>query len=207
MRTLVAGVACGVILVVLAPQLLCADPDRAARPSPTRTADEWVTTQIQAQYFLDPDIKARTITVLTLNGIVTLEGDVKTAEEHARAAEIVGKVDGVNSVINHLTVGGWPQPSGTSGSVPGTSAPASESHATDQEREVPIGDSAIVADLRARMATDPGLSALDIEVQAQQGVVTLTGDVPDLSTRTRAERLARAVRGVSEVRNALSLKR
>lgn len=205
MRTLAGCVVSGAIALLLIATTVFAD--QANRPSPSRTADDWVTTQIHARYFLDPDIKARTITVVTLNGIVTLTGDVKTPEERTRAAEIAAGVDGVRNVANNLTIAGAPQPAGTSGRVPGTPVPSEPPPADAQAQEVPATDSAIAVDIRTRFGADPGLSVLDIDIQVENGVVRLSGDVPDLASRTRAERLARGARGVSEVRNDLVVKR
>jgi hyperosmotically inducible protein len=179
---------------------------QAMRPSPSRSADEWVTTQIQAQYFLDPAIKARAITVLTLNGIVTLEGDVNTPEESTRAVEIARGVNGVKDVVNSLTVAGEPQPAATSGTL-GVTLPTDQARVEPQAPEAPASDEAILAEIRTRVAADPALSMLDLDVRVEHGVVRLAGDVPDLSARIRAERLARASRGVIEVRNDLSVKR
>lgn len=206
MRTLADRVVSGAIALLLMSTTAVAG-GQASRPSPSRTADEWVTTEIQAQYFLDPVIKARTITVVTLNGTVTLTGDVNTTTERARAAEIAAGTDGVRHVVNHLTVSGEPQPAGTSGPLPGTPAPTDQPAAAEQQPPSPPTDSMMTVEVRTLFAADPGLSLLDIDVEVENGVVRLTGDVPDLASRTRAERLARGVRGVTEVRNGLVIKR
>jgi len=46
----------------------------AAERAGDQFADSWLTTKIQAQYFADDNVKARTINVSTRNGVVTLTG-------------------------------------------------------------------------------------------------------------------------------------
>ena len=64
--------------------------------------DGWITTKLQAQFFVDPDIKGRAIEVSTRRGVVTLEGTVESAAERQAAEEIARESDGVSRVINRL---------------------------------------------------------------------------------------------------------
>lgn len=63
------------------------------------------------------------------------------------------------------------------------------------------GDAAITASIKADLVKDPELSALKIEVDTIQGVVTLNGVAPNESAAERAGRIAIAVKGVNSVRN------
>jgi hyperosmotically inducible protein len=131
---------------------------------------------------------------------------VNTPEERARAVEIAQRTSGVQSVVSNLTLADQ-EATATSGLVAEVPRPADEVGSAGQTPEAPLSDGAIVALIRSGFAGDSGLSILDIDVQVEQGIVRLSGDVPDLATRVRAERLARAVRGVTEVRNDLVIKR
>ena len=68
-------------------------------------------------------------------------------------------------------------------------------------------DAAITASIKTDYLKDPDLSVLKIDVDTKGGVVTLNGLAADESARTRAEKLASAVKGVREVRNFLVVKR
>src|SRR5688572_4105572 len=59
-------------------------------PAPNKTAadDTWITAKIQAQYFVDPAIKARNIDVTTTNSTVVLAGQVDSQAAKERAEEI-----------------------------------------------------------------------------------------------------------------------
>jgi hyperosmotically inducible protein len=68
-----------------------------------------------------------------------------------------------------------------------------------------MGDAGITAAVKAALAADPSLSALRIDVDTQDGVVTLKGPAPDEKSRERAGVLAAAPDGVRSVDNQLQL--
>lgn len=178
---------------------------QADRPSQARSADDWVTTQIQARYFLEPDIKARTIDVSTVNGVVTLSGEVASSAERERASDIAARVAGVRDVQNRLTVTGEDEPAGTSGREPaGTSG--QRVPGSDEIERVTHSDPVILSQIKAKYAVDPDISAVSVDVDVDEGVVTLRGDVSSAEAKQRAESLARAVPGVKSVKNELKVK-
>lgn len=65
-----------------------------------------------------------------------------------------------------------------------------------------IDDAAITATVKARLAADTELLPMQISVETQQGIVTLSGLVP-LAQIGRAEQIARNVNGVRDVDNQL----
>lgn len=77
--------------------------------------------------------------------------------------------------------------------------------ATDQAGAA-IDDAAITAKVKAALIAEPGLSAMQIDVDTDKGVVTLSGSVDSLSTSEKAKTLADSVAGVKEVQNRLELK-
>ena len=112
MRSLFLRVA---LVICTTPAIVAADARQANNPSQSRLGDNWITTPIQARYFLDADIKARTIDVTAVGGVVTLDGTLNSDEERRRAAQIASGVDGVRRVVNNLAVAGEKPPEGTSG--------------------------------------------------------------------------------------------
>lgn len=68
-------------------------------------------------------------------------------------------------------------------------------------------DAAITTSIKTDYLKDPDLSVLKIDVATQGGVVTLNGLASDEAARSRAEKLAGAIKGVREVRNFLVVKR
>jgi hyperosmotically inducible periplasmic protein len=67
-------------------------------------------------------------------------------------------------------------------------------------------DAAITASVAAGLIKDPELSALKIDVDTRQGVVSLYGPAPSEAARMRATDIAKAVKGVSSVDNKLTVK-
>lgn len=69
-----------------------------------------------------------------------------------------------------------------------------------------IDDVAITAAVSAGFAKDPDLSALKINVDTKNGVVTLNGSAPTEAAREKASSIAKAVKGVNSVENKLLVK-
>lgn len=70
-----------------------------------------------------------------------------------------------------------------------------------------MSDAAITASIKTDYLKDPDLSVLKIDVDTEGGVVTLNGLANDEAARSRAEKLAGAIKGVKEVKNFLVVKR
>jgi osmotically-inducible protein OsmY len=66
--------------------------------------DPWITTKIQAKYFLDADVKGHEIDVDTSDGVVTLSGTVESPEQKLEAEQIARETEGVSRVINDLRI-------------------------------------------------------------------------------------------------------
>lgn len=80
-----------------------------------------------------------------------------------------------------------------------------ESAAKDatQSAKGAVDDATITAQVNASLAKDPDLSAAKINVDTVNGKVTLNGPAPSTVARDRAETIAKAVTGVTEVNNQL----
>lgn len=72
------------------------------------------------------------------------------------------------------------------------------------ERAVAVADDAtITAKVKTALIAEPNLKGMAIDVDTAQNVVTLNGTVASDEVRERAERIAKEVEGVKEVRNQL----
>ena len=83
------------------------------------------------------------------------------------------------------------------------SAAARDGARVGEQAAAALGDAAITAAVKTALAADPKLSALQIEVDTEGGVVSLQGPAPDARSRERAEVLAAAPSGVVRVDNRL----
>lgn len=69
-----------------------------------------------------------------------------------------------------------------------------------------VDDASITAKVNAALAADRELSALRVDVDTREGVVTLSGPAPSASAKERAAELALKVKGVASVNNQLTIK-
>jgi osmotically-inducible protein OsmY len=84
-------------------------PGRVLEKGVSKTAeaitDVWITTRIKAGFVKEDLLKSSAIDVHTKDHVVTLSGTVATAEGRARAVGIAKSTNGVNNVIDKLTIG------------------------------------------------------------------------------------------------------
>jgi hypothetical protein len=111
-----------------------------------------------------------------MQGMVHLRGKVDSAAAKAAAEEVARGIEGVRGVKNELQV------------VPASS-----------QKLVEAKDEEITKQVKRRFEADPKLKSLD--VRADNGVVTLQGQLPSIADSARASQMAREVPGVRAVRN------
>jgi hypothetical protein len=78
--------------------------ERAGERVADAASDSTVTMKIQAKYATDDVVKSRDINVDTINGVVTLKGQVDSRRERDSAEQIARATEGVKRVVNELTV-------------------------------------------------------------------------------------------------------
>jgi osmotically-inducible protein OsmY len=156
-----------------------------------RTSDAGITARVQSKFFLDDAVKARNIDVDTLQGVVTLSGDVQTEAEHQQALAIARSVNGVRDVTDKLRVSS--SPSGTSPAGTASSAAGA------------IDDTWVTTKIQSKFFLDDLVKGRRVDVTTQSGVVTLSGEVQSNEAKQRAEALARQTEGVTKVQNQLTV--
>ena len=91
-------------------------------------------------------------------------------------------------------------------------APARSTQQGDMGKGAGNGSTAKVSDsdledrVEKAIKNDAQLRNIDIDVEADNGVVKLSGDVSDVRWKGRAAKVASSVQGVKSVRNELSVK-
>jgi hyperosmotically inducible protein len=164
---------------------LIAAPAIAAGTADEKTPiqDSWVTAKTKIALFADARVKGRQINVETQKGLVMIRGKVDSDEAKKAAEEIAKMVDGVKSVKNELQV-----------------------VAPSKREAVEEKDDAITARVKNNLKKESKLKNADIDVKTNAGVVSLTGEVPDILTSAHASWTAWKVHGVKSVKNDLTLK-
>lgn len=76
---------------------------------------------------------------------------------------------------------------------------------TTQSPSTQLNDAAIATKVKAKLTGDPEINPFNINVDTEDGVVTLIGRVPTEADKQEAERLARNTKGVRDVDNRLKV--
>lgn len=120
-------------------------------------------------------------------GVLTLKGEVKTEEQKAQAEDIAKASAGNMIVANEISV----RPEGM------------ENEARRIENKT---DDGIKSNLEAAFTANK-LDNQDIDIDVNNGVVTLKGDVDTAAMRSKAEKLAAKIPNVTQVVNELEVKK
>ncbi|MCH9288378.1 molecular chaperone OsmY [Klebsiella quasipneumoniae] len=149
--------------------------------------DSTITARVKAALIDHKDINSGDISVKTENKVVTLSGDVTSAEQKSQALSVAKAVEGVSQVNDKLTV----------------------QHKSSSETATLkgyAGDTAITSEVKAKLLADDIVPSRNVKVETNAGAVHLTGTVASAAQAERAEEIAKAVSGVKSVRNDLSVK-
>jgi hyperosmotically inducible protein len=153
-----------------------------AKDAKVAVSDSWLTSKTKIALFSDDRVKGSQVKVETKDGVVHLRGKVDSAEAKAAAESVAKGIDGVKSVKNDLQV-----------VSPGA------------RKAVDAKDADIAKAVESRLSRESDLKKID--VRADSGVVTLTGEVPTISASAKASEVARGVNGVRSVKNQLTFTR
>ncbi len=162
-------------VLALAGCLLWAAPSAAAEA--VDLGDEGITMAVENELFYDKAVDQDRIDVVTVDGIVTLSGTTRNILAKERAARLAETVRGVRSVVNRIEV-----------------APP-----------VVRDDVEVLRDIETALLMDPAAESYEVIPAVQDGSVTLTGSVQSWQEKRLAGRVARGVRGVTEVRNEITV--
>jgi hyperosmotically inducible periplasmic protein len=150
----------------------------------TAIDDTVVTASVKSALLGDPDIKSFDFKVETRKGEVMLSGFVDSQAQVDRADALAKAVAGVTSVQNKVTL-----KSGT---------------ATVGNK---VDDSIITTKVKAALIGDEVIKSNDIAVVTRKGEVQLSGFVNSQTQIDRALLITKAVEGVSNVSNEMSIKK
>lgn len=78
--------------------------EKAGEKVAAKAEDAAVTAKVKARLMAEPGVDSLQIDVDTINGRVTLTGEVDTAQNRARAKELASSVEGVTGVVDRLSM-------------------------------------------------------------------------------------------------------
>jgi len=156
--------------------------------------DAWIDGKAEATLLFNGNLDSFDINTDVKNGNVVLTGKVENSVDKKLAEELVANIDGVTSVDNKLTV------------VADSNMHSDMSD--DMEEGVEEGtseltDAKIATVIKTRLLMDTDISGFDIDVDVENGVVTLTGEVDSDAERDLAVEIAKNASDVKDVESDL----
>ena len=130
------------------------------------------------------------IKIATVGQTVTLTGEVAKKSDRDLAGSVAASVTGVKHVDNDITV---------AKGVNADSSPAAK-------KGNGFKDVMLATRIKTRLITAGGASAMHIDVESTNGVVSLSGTPADEAHHEKAMRIARATKGVTEVHDLMHVK-
>ncbi len=190
-------------------------------------SDPGVTTAVKSKLAADDVVKSYRIDVDTKDRVVTLTGAVDTSAARSRAVELARGTEGVREVVDQLTV--TPGVTPTTGVDDAASREAREARAEgkdaaaradaktdDAQRKAgdtadragdAVGNASLTTAVKTKFLADDTVSGLKIDVDSNNGVVTLTGTVRTAAEKNRAIAIAKETDGVKSVIDRLKVGR
>ncbi len=139
---------------------------------------------LEAELARNEQLSALMINTDVRDGIAYFEGEVENETQRDLATQLALSVEGIQSVQNDLEATGG-KPSLAKRVIDGAS------------------DAAVTAAVKSRLLVSRHTSGLDIKVEADDNVVTLSGEVDSDDERELAELIAANTLGVIDVNNQL----
>ena len=175
--------------------------------------DPWITAQAKTALETARGVPSRSIQLTTFQGMVVLQGSVRTPDERSRAEAAVGQIPGVTEVRNLIDVVPPAPPSrrkAPAPTPPKAQAVAPPAVAVDASPVVPSDESAD-RDQEIRQAVVDALRDVDesasanIRVDVRDGAVHLTGTVPSWQGNNERLHAVRSVPGVRAILNGIQV--
>ena len=143
-----------------------------------RVADLEIKTLVSAGLSQNADLAEKHIATDVKNRTVTLSGTVQTAAQRHAAEQIAWQVPGVQGVTDNLT-------------------------ATNAQTNPESADEKLAHRVEFELYSTKAISLKTVQIHADNGTVTLTGNVSSRAEKLLAEKTAQSVDGVRKVVNSL----
>ncbi len=156
--------------------------------------DAWIDGKAEATLLFNGNLDSFDINTDVKDGNVVLTGKVENSVDKKLAEELVANIDGVVSVENKLTI---------------VADDDMDSDLSDDAEDAvdegtsELTDAKIATVIKTRLLMDTDISGFDIDVDVENGVVTLTGEVDSDAERDLAVEIAKNASDVKDVENNL----
>jgi len=153
--------------------------------------DAWLTGRIESMYLLNEHLNPFEISTSVESGTVYLAGTVDSDIDKDLAAALAKNIDGVMKVENALMVDA------------SADAAAESGDHTRRDFGTWVDDATTTAAVKSRLVGNSNTKGLQIDVDTNHDVVTLSGRVKTEEEKALAEEIALLAKDVEEVHNNL----
>ena len=180
------------------------DTDSTSNKWEKGAKDAWIDGKAEATLLFNGNLDSFDINTDVKNGNVVLTGKVENSVDKKLAEELVANIDGVTSVDNKLTIVSDKDMEGDmSDDMEETVDMSDDMEDTVDEGTSELTDAKIATVIKTRLLMDTDISGFDIDVDVENGVVTLTGDVDSDAERDLAVEIAKNASDVKDVESNL----
>ncbi len=172
--------------------------------------DAWIDGKAEATLLFNGNLDSFDINTDVENGEVILTGSVDNSVDKKLAEELVANIDGVSSVNNQLTI----TDERDYGDKLTAAAEDAENEMDDMAESAEdetedsmsaLTDAKIATVVKTRLLMDSDISGFDIDVDVEEGNVTLTGNVDSDAERQLAVEIAKNASDVNDVEDNLTV--
>lgn len=154
--------------------------------SPAEHSDAWIALKIRSRLLVKANVSAATTKVAVNDGNVILSGTADNLAQKELTEVYAKEIDWVKSVKNEIVVKDRPSTAQTVGEK--------------------IDDASITSQVKYALLSHKSTSALKTKVTTNDGVVMITGEASNDAEKSLVSKLAESVRGVSSVKNNMTVK-
>lgn len=148
-------------------------------------SDAWLDGKAETTLLLNTNLNSFDIDTDVEKGVVTLSGNVENEIDKRLAEELIENLDGVKDVDNKLTVM--------------SDEPLTDKLVSD------FTDAKVSSVVKSKLLMESEVSGTDIDVDVNNGIVTLKGEVDSSAEKDLAEAIASNSSDVKKVINKLSV--
>jgi hyperosmotically inducible protein len=165
--------------------------------SKSQASDAQLTERVSTALKADPALANSSIKVQSVNaGVVLLSGDAKTLSDAYRAVNVASRVDGVRRVASEIK---------SPDEIADAELWREGAYDAPSYAKTTASDLWITTAAKMRLLANSDTPGFDINVDTDQGIVTLFGVVDSADTKKQAEMETRKVDGVRNVINDLQI--
>lgn len=187
------------LAMILGLSLLAIGADAAAVQDTDETQaairDAWLDGKLETVLLFNEYLNSFDIDTEVENGVAYLNGAVESDIDRDLAGEIAESINGITDVENNLVV------DKTKAGLANTSEESMERDSLKQS----VADATLTARVKTELLLNSNTSGLAINVDSEDGIVTLTGEVKSEQEKELAARIAGNAEGAKSVLNRLTV--